>query len=83
MTQLHIVTCCDKAESLAHISVGQRPTKRRTIESRLKALRIKIAYNTQGFQPRYIAHPVRRALPYADMRKSFALNATPWRASVS
>ena len=68
-----------KAESLSHISVGQRPTKRGVWESRLKALRIT---HGMGFRPSFIrkaysldcfGHRIRRALPYANIRKAFGL----------
>ena len=52
-----------KAESLSHISVGQRPTSRRAKIPRLKALRITCNSNAQGFQPRVNGAPFRRALP--------------------
>jgi len=67
-----------KAESLSHTSVGQgtesrRPTSRGVKNSRLKALRITGLIMRKGFALESFSIPLRRALPYASMRKGFAL----------
>jgi len=69
-----------KAESLKHISVGQRPTLGDTIKTRLKALcispRCRVLSCTRmhkAFSLGILVSPLRRALPYANIRKAVGL----------
>jgi len=68
-----------QGEALKHTSVGQRPTLRWCVMSRLKALNIPTqrqdAVATLRARPTALEflHTSRRALPYADMHKAFGL----------
>ena len=68
-----------KAESLTHTGVGQgtearRPTKRGIDFSRLKALRMgRRGVMRKGSALELFCALLRRALPYASMRKAFSL----------
>jgi len=63
----------NKAESLSHTSVGQRPTSERTRYPRLKALRIVARCMRKAFSLGDSLLPLRGALPHASMRKAFGL----------
>ena len=63
-----------KAESLIHISIGQRPTKQGKKQARLKALHITAcSIMCKAFSLDVLVRSIRRALPYANMYKGFAL----------
>jgi len=63
-----------KAESLSHISVGQRPTYKAPKNFKAESLADKWwALMRKGFALESFSAPLRRALPYASMRKAFSL----------
>jgi len=74
-TVVAVLLCCaQKAESLLHTSVGQRPTFAR--KNGFKA--VSLAHHggssiRKAFSLDFTVRPTRRALPYAIIRKGFTL----------
>jgi len=69
-----------KAESLAHISVGQRPTKGYARRFKAESLvdngtrrNLEPAMFRKAYSLEFIVRPIRRALPCANIRKTFGL----------
>jgi len=70
-----------KGEALPYHSVGQRPTKRGTPFYKAESLADVLCYLSARLSALILFfRPIRRALPYAMIRKAFSLRVTGWKA---